>query len=165
MALQGIFPAKFTPGNTPEVESIQYANAQTFILGAALQLTAGQVVEATSPITTAVLYGFSLEGVATKPGWNAANSPTVITGRVQEVSIARANAQTTFGSSLVNNSAVAIAPVQADIGVSYGLKAYAGVWVMDKSQTAGNSCATVVDIDTDQNLVFWKPLAARMVAN
>lgn len=161
--------ARFTPGAVPETQSHQYANAQTFIVGAALALTAGQVVAATSPITGATLFGFAEESVATKPGWDAANSPTVITGRVQEVSIARANAQTTFSGQLVNNSAVAIAPTQADVGVNYGLKDYTvngkQEWYVDKNQTAGNACVTIVDIDTDQNIVFFKVMPARMVAN
>lgn len=165
MPLQGCFPAKFAPGNVPEVISNKYATGQTFVKGAALALTSGEVVAATSPITGATLFGFALEAVATKPGYDAANSPTVVTGRVQEVSIARANAQTTFGSSVVNNSSTAIAPTQALIGVSYGLKDYSGIWVVDINQTTTNACVTIVDIDVDMGLVFWKPLPARMVAN
>lgn len=160
--------ARFPNTGVPETQSTQYANGQTFTIGAALALTAGQLTEAVSPIVGATLYGFAQEAVATKPGYDAANSPTVVTNRVQEVSFARANALVTYSGLLVNGSAVPVTPTQADIGASYGLKSYAvngkNEWYVDKSQTAGNACVVVVDIDTDLNCVLFKPMAARLLS-
>lgn len=165
MPLQGVIPARFPAGQVPETLRIKYATGQTFIKSAALTLSSGEVIADTSPITGATLFGFAHEAVATAPGYDAANSPTVVTGREQSVSIARANATQTWMASLVNNSATAIAPTQADIGVNYGLKSYSGVWVVDKNQTAANACVTIIDIDTDRNLVFFKVMPARLLAN
>lgn len=160
--------ARFPAGHVPETQSHQYAVGQTFTTGAALALTAGELVEATSPITGATLWGFAQEPVASKPGWGIANSPTVVTGQVREVSAVRANGLHVYSGQLVNGTSVAIAPTQADVGVNYGLKSYAvngkNEWYVDKSQTAGNACVTVVDIDVDTQTVYFTVLAARMLA-
>lgn len=163
MAGAYITPARMSPGAAPAVQSIQYANGQTFLKGALLALTSGQVVAATSPVTGATIFGVSLEPVASKPGYDAANSPATITGRVQEVSAVRADAITVFSAELVSGSATRIAPAQADIGVDIGLNVYSGIWVADKSQLTTNACIRVVDIDIDKGLVFFTFLAARII--
>jgi hypothetical protein len=89
-----------------------------------------------------------------------------VTGRKQEISYVVADDEQIFSAQLVNNSSTAIAPVQADIGVAYGLKSYSvggkNEWYVDKNQTTTNACVTIVDIDTDQNIVFFKCLSARL---
>ena len=158
-----IVPARIPNGEVPQLQSLQYANGQTFIQGAALSYSSGQVVEGTSPMGAGLLVGFATEAVATKLGWNAANSPTVITGRVQEVTVAKADRSTIFSSRLVNNTSAGIAPVQADIGTSYALKLYTvnslNEWVVDKTGTVG---VKVEDIDTDVNIVFFRALEATL---
>jgi hypothetical protein len=161
---QYITPARMSPGAVPATQSIQYATGQTFGKGAVLALTSGEVVVATAPITGATIFGVSLEAVASKPGYDAANSPTVVTGRVQEVDVVRADAITVFSSELVNGSDVRIAPTQARIGVDYGFRIDAnGIWVVDVSLTAGNASVRITDIDIDKGLVFWTFLAARII--
>jgi len=160
-----IVPARLS-NDAPTVISGKYATGQTFIKGAALAFTAGELVEATSPITGATLVGIALEACASRPGYDAANSPTVVTGRKQEISYVRADDEQIFSGQLVNNSTTVVAPTQADIGVSYGLKPQTvnskNEWYVDKSQTTTNACVTIVDIDTDLNIVFFKFLSARL---
>lgn len=161
---QYITPARMSPGAVPATQSIQYANGQTFIKGAVLALTSGQVVAATSPITGATIFGVSLEPVASKPGYNAANSPTVVTGRVQEVSAVRADAITVFSSEVCTTTDVPITPTQALIGVDYGLRNGAdGIWRVDTAQVTTDACVRIVDIDIEKKLVFWTFLAARII--
>ena len=161
---QYITPARMSPGQVPATQSIQYATGQTFKKGAVLALTSGQVVAATAPVTGATIYAVALEPVASKPGYDAANSPTVITGLVQEVSSVRADSVTVFSSEVVNGSDTRITPTQALIGVDYGFRIDAnGIWVLDTSLTTTNASARVVDFDADKGLVFWTFLAARIV--
>jgi len=163
MAARAITAARGFTG-APLVQSVKYTTGQTFVGGAALILSSGEVIEDTSPITGATVFGFAAEKVASKPGYDAANSPTVVTNRVQEVAVYRANAQTVFSGALVNNSATVIAPAQTDIGVNYGLKAYSGIWCVDKNLTAGNATVTIVDIDIDNKIVYFRVMAARLQA-
>ncbi len=162
-----IVPARLS-NDAPTTLSGRYATGQTFTKGAALARTAGELVEATSPITGATLAGFAHEAVASRPGYDPANSAVVlqVTGRKQEISYVVADDEQIFSAQLVNNSAVAIAPAVADIGVAYGLKSYSvggkNEWYVDKNQTTTNACVVIVDIDTDQNIVFFKCLAARL---
>lgn len=157
-----IQPAKLSGRAGITVQSHKYATGQTFVKGAALALSSGEVIEATSPITGATLYGIALEAAGSRPGYDMGHSPTVVTGRSQEVSVARCTRDQIFAAQLVNNSATPVTPTQADIGVNYGLKAYSGEWYVDKNQTTTNACVTIVDIDTDLNIVYFKPMEARL---
>lgn len=157
-----ITPARFPGVSAPDVQSILYATGQTFKVGAALTLSSGEVVEDSSPITGATIFGFAAQAAGSGLGYDAANSPTVVTNRQQAVSVVRANSMQVFSAQFVNNSATAVAPAQTDIGVNYGLKAYSGIWCVDKNQTSSNACVTIVDIDTDRNIVFFKVMAARL---
>jgi len=155
-----------TPGTTiPMITSGKYATGQTFIAGAVLALTSGELVEATSPITGATIVGIALEGVATRPGYDVANAAqtTVYTGRAQEISYVRADPTIIFSGRLVNGSATPIAPAQANIGVNYGLKAYSSEWCVDTAQVTTDACVTIVDIDTDVGVVFFKIMPARVL--
>lgn len=164
MPLRKIQVAK-TPNNAaPTVRSKRYANGQTFKPGAALALTGGELTEAVSPIVGATLVGIAAEGVASHPGYNLANDDQVKarTGVDQAVSYHPLEPNVEYSAALVNNSNVPIAPVQADIGQQYGLKAYNGEWVVDKSQVAANACVTITDIEPDLGCVLFKPMAARL---
>jgi hypothetical protein len=161
-----INPAR-TPGTTiPMTQSGKYATGQTFKKGAVLTLSAGELIEDTSPVTGATIIGIAAEAAGSRPGYNVANSDvtTVYTNREQEISYVRADPTIIWSGQLVNNSATAVTPGQTDIGVNYGLKAYSGEWYVDKNQTAGNACVTVVDIDTQLNIVFFKIMPARVLA-
>lgn len=152
----GRFPAGAT---APDVRSIAWANGQTFLQGSPLVATAGVVSEcAANPV---VIYGFAAEPASSRAGYGAANSPTVITGRNQEVTTFLANSTQLFTAALVNGSAVLVAPTAADIGTSIGLSKRTingvAVWVADKAATAA---IQIGDIDLDGSFVYFKVLAA-----
>lgn len=156
-----IQPARSGTGTVSTVQSVTNAASQSYIKGAPLYLVSGLATEMATPSTSASkIFGFALEDYQSRPGYNAANSPTVVTGRNNEVSLARATRVTVFSAQLVNNSAVAIAPVAADMGVDYGLKSYSvssnNEWYVDKNIVTTAAPCEIVDIDTDQNIVYFK---------
>lgn len=161
-----IVPARMPPGTVPETQGYTYPNGQTFYVGAALVSNgAGQVIEGTSPIITAILVGFAAQPANSQPGFNAANTPTHVTFQFQGVSVWKANKTTVFSSRLVNATAAPIVPVVANIFVNYGLKSYANAaaqneWVVDSSITGGNASVTVIGIDTNLNIVLFRVLNA-----
>lgn len=141
--------------SSPDIRSIGYANGQTFLVGSPLVHTLGIVSEcAANPVS---ICGFAAEGAGTKAGFLAANSPTVVTGRVQEVSMYTVFNSQQFSAWLVNGSAVLVAPTVADIGTAIGLskQVIQGVatWVADKAATAA---IQIVDVDTDLSIVYFK---------
>lgn len=141
--------------SSPDIRSVGYANGQTFLQGAPLVSTLGVVSEcAANPVS---ICGFAAEPAGSKAGYNAANSPTVITGRVQEVSMYTVFNSQLFTAWLVNASAVLVAPTVADIQTAIGLskQVIQGVstWVADKAATA---CIQIIDVDVDLGIVFFK---------
>ncbi len=137
--------ARVPSGEVAEVRSVLWQTGQTFPKGAIVIDTAtGVTVAAADPL---IALGVSLEPAGSRPGYDAANSPSTITGRLQEVSVAVFNKITVF--SMTGD----VDPVQADIGVSYGVDVAAGVWTLDTTNTT-QIVFRVVDIDTDENLYF-----------
>lgn len=135
----------------------RYATGQTFKRGDPVKHSSGELVVATASETTAVFVGVALQNVGSNPGYDAANSPTVITGQAQTVVIALCDRNNIFKANLVNNSDTPVAAVQANIGVSYGLRKIAvGQWAVDKNITATNDCVTIVDFDElDPTIVYF----------
>jgi hypothetical protein len=98
----------------PDIVSVAYTTGQTFLKGALLVFTAaGEVSECGAD--PALIAGVALEKAGSKPGYDAANSPTVVTGRVQEVSMARANRNTVFSCRGVNGGTDPVTPLQTHI--------------------------------------------------
>ena len=143
----------------PDIISGYYATGQTFIKGALLvHNSSGELTECgADPATVA---GVALEKAGSKPGYDAANSPTVVTGRVQEVSYAKANRQTVFSMRAVNGGTDPVTPTQTMIDEAYGvLKTGAGEWVLDQAETTAK-VFEIVDIDIDNKIFFCKFLEA-----
>lgn len=153
-------PARFAGTNVPNTQSMKYATGQTFLQGAILIFSSGEVVEGGANPTGIV--GIAGEKAGSKPGYDAANSPATFTGRVQEASVWRANRMTIFSSHLVNNSATAVTAAQADVGASYGVAKHSGTWYVDKNLTAGDARTALEDFDADLNIVFFKFLEANL---
>lgn len=150
----------------PGTRRISQVNGQTFITGAVLIYSAGQVAE--GGVNPTEIIGIAGQGADSNPGFSAANSPTVITGRVQAVTVFVANDQTTFMANLTNGSSTLVAPTQADVGVQYGITAYSGIWTVDKNKTAGNARVEVTGFDTTvyaPGVVFFKFLSSFLSAN
>lgn len=149
-------PARLPIGEAPDVQSMQYDVAQTFKNGAVIIFEAGatgEVVEGGADPTPIV--GVALEDADSKPGYGIGHSPTQVTGRVQEVSIAKANRATVFSGRLVNGATDPETPALTDINVLYGLLKTGNDWVVDKAETV-NTRVEVVDIDIDNKVVFFK---------
>ena len=147
-------PARTPSGQVFDVQALQSVSGATFLRGAVLTFTSGEVNEGGTNPTPIV--GVALQAADTNPGFAAANNPSPITGRQRKVSTARANDVTVFSATLTNGSSTRIAPVQADVGAQYGITAYSGVWTVDKNKTSTNARVTIVDIDTALNVVFFK---------
>lgn len=155
-------PVRVPNGKVPNIRYLQTvaAPAASLILGAVLAFTAGEVD--TAGADPASIVGVALAAGNSAPGFNAANSPTVSTGRLRKIAVAVADRVTVFAGTLTNGSSTRIAPVQADLGASYGITAYSNIWTVDKNKTAGSARVKVVDIDTLNNLVYFKFLEANL---
>lgn len=153
-----IQPSRFGVGGVPNVDAFDCVTTPTFLRGYPVVLTAGLIDE--TGVNPALIAGFALQDALTNPGFQLANSPTVITGRSNTASVAIANDSTVFMGPLVNGNNTIIAPVAADEGAQYGLTKYSSVWYVDKSKTAANARVIIQDIDTINNYVFFKVLRA-----
>lgn len=154
-----IIPARMIGTGVPSVLSVAYTTGQTFKKGAiVIYVAAGTVSEAGAD--PALVCGIALEDAGSKPGFDAANSPTVITGRVQEVSIAVADRHTIF-SMRGENAGVIQTPLQTNIDEVYGVVKVGNDWVLDLSETVA-TVFEVVDIDVDNRIFFCKFMESRI---
>lgn len=149
--------ARTVSGNVPRITSRKYANGATFKEGALLVLTNGVVDECAADPTKVTCV--AAEGADTRPGYQAANSPSVVTGTVQEVSAYDANDDTIFSMRGQDGGGDNAIPAQTDIGVSYGVVKVGNDWILDKTETTAK-VFTVVDIDIDQKIFFCKFIAS-----
>lgn len=140
-----------------EVRSGKYKTSEAIVKGSILsfdgngELVVGSATPAT--LLSAKIAGVALEPAGSKPGWDAANSPTVITGRKQEVSYAVPNPLTEFQA---RGSAD---PAQANVGVDYELAVSAGEWYVNFSGTT-SLMVRVTRVDVPNKIVFFKFLPA-----
>ena len=157
-----IQPARVPSGQVPAVSALYaVANpAATFVRGALVVSTAGLID--TCGVDPAIIAGVAMADANTNPGYSAANSPATITGREQRVSVALANNVTVFSATFTNASSVRNTPAQSDVGVQYGLTAYASVWTVDKAKVAGFARVVITDVDLYNNIVYFKFLPANI---
>lgn len=150
----------FNTGRIPSGEafsilSIVYTAAQTFKKGALLKQTAAGTVSERTAVGDKVS-GVALQDAGSGYGASAANNPTIITGQNAEVSVAIADAVSVFSCRGINGGTDPVTPLQANIGVSYGVaKTGGGDWVLDIANVTNLVCE-VVDIDADQKIFFVK---------
>lgn len=150
---------RFPSGEAPNILSIPYTAGQVFKKGALLKQTAAGTVSERTGVADKVS-GVALQDAGSGYGAAAANNPTIITGQNLEVSVAIADGVTVFSCRGVNGGTDPLTPVQADVGVVYGvLKTGGGDWVLDKANVT-NLVAEVVDIDVDQKIFFVRITAA-----
>lgn len=142
-------------GEAPSVLSIPITAAQTFKKGALVKQTgAGTISERTA--VGDKCSGVALQDAFSGYGSAAANNPTIITGQNLEASVAIADGVTVFSCRGVNGGTDPVTPVQANVGVSFGvLKTGGGDWVLDLANVTNLVCE-VVDIDIDQKIFFVK---------
>lgn len=146
-------------GEAPNILSIAITAAQTFKKGALVKQTAAGTISERVGVTDKVT-GVALQDAFSGYGSSAANAPTIITGQNLEASVAIADGVTVFTCRGVNGGTDPVTPVQANIGVVYGvLKTGGGDWVLDLANVT-NLVAEVVDIDADQKIFFVRFTAA-----
>ena len=148
--MKHIVAARTVSGTVPNVTSRKYKDGEVFDTGALLVLDAnGELVEcAADPAEVTCI---AAEPSDSRPGYQAGNNPTVVTGRKQEVTVYDANDNNIF--SMV--SAAGTTPAQTHINEQYGAVATNGVWALDLTETT-TKVFEVVDIDVDQKLFFCK---------
>ena len=154
-----IQPARMIGPHAPSVLSVAYTTGQTFKKGALLLYAAAGTVSECGADPTEVS-GVALEAAASKPGWDAANSPLQVTGRVQEVSMGVADRITTW--SMRGKSAAGgdpLLPAQTHINEQYGVVKVGDDWVLDIDEVTAK-VFEVVDIDIDNRIFFCKFLEA-----
>ena len=150
---------RFPSGEAPNILAIVATAAQVFKKGALLKQTGAGTVSERTAVTDKVS-GVALQDAFSGYGYQAANSPSIITGQSGEVSVAIADAVTVFSCRGVNGGTDPVTPTQANIGVVYGVaKTGGGDWVLDLANTT-NLVAEVVDIDVDQKIFFVRITAA-----
>lgn len=150
----------FNTGRIPSGEafsilSIAVTAAQTFKKGALVKQTAAGTISERTAVGDKVS-GVALQDAFSGYGSAAANAPTVITGQNLEASVAIADAVSVFSCRGINGGTDPVTPLQANIGVSYGVaKTGGGDWVLDIANVTNLVCE-VVDIDADQKIFFVK---------
>jgi hypothetical protein len=161
-----VYPAQHI-GLTPDVASLKYKTGEAILAGSLL------VFDGSGELTVcgadpAIIDAVSLEPAGSKPGWDAANSSqvVVVTGRVQEVSVARANRTTVFSSRLEDGSGNILTPAQTNVDEEYGItKDAAGEWYVNTAKTAADARVRIIDFDATHKVVFWKFLEANIPSN
>jgi hypothetical protein len=148
-------PARWQGAGAPEIQSMTYDGSQDFIAGAVMVAGSTNAVKEASADPVASIVGVALEREDAKPGWELGHSTDLkqVTGRVGEVSVAKANRNTVFSG--VGTSAAAA----SQIGTDYGLVDTSGEWQVDLTDES-NVAVMVVDVDVDNNIIFFKFLEA-----
>lgn len=163
MAVAGCRIRVHSVGGTgvPNVLALAYVGTD-IALGSVLVWSSGSVALAGADPTEIV--GIALQAYGTNPGFDAANSPTVVTGRNTTISVVRPNQQTIFAANLTTSSSTIVTPAQANVGVQYGITAYTGIWTVDSGKTGGTARVEVVGFATDVygGVVFFKFLDASL---
>lgn len=155
---RGIRPARMIGTGVPNVQSVAYTTAQTFKKGALLVFAAAGTLSecGADPATVSAV---ALEAAGSKPGYDAANSPTVVTGRVQEVSVCIADRHTVYSCRGVNGGTDPVTPAQTNIDEQYGVAKVGNEWVLDLAETTAK-VFEIVDIDIDNKIFFVKFMEA-----
>jgi hypothetical protein len=153
--VNGFGPAYGPNGGSPLVLEYAATSGADFEVGAVLALTSGEVASAGADPAAGTILGVALAAEDGAPGYNMANQPSVVTFRQKTVPVAIANGNV-FRGKLTNGSSTVITPVAADIGASYGITAYSGVWYVDKAKTTTSARVVVVKSDTTTgNQLVW----------
>ena len=163
---RGFETARRTGTTVPRVQSTKWKTAQTFTSRALVYLDVNSELNECAANPTQV-FGVALEGVGGRPGYDLPNSTyftNVVTGAVQEVSVAIADSEQEFSARMVNGATDPVTPLQTDIGAQYGVAKSGSEWYVNQADTV-NVVVVVTDIRTDDNVVLVKFLKAVQQAN
>lgn len=162
MAGRGFETARRTGSTVPRVIGYHYKDGQTFTDRALVfvdDADGSELKECSA--NPAIVMGVALNGVASTPGWDLPNSTrtNVVTGRVQVVSVALADAEQEFSCRGVNGGTDPVTPTQANIGLQYGVLKVGTEWVLNLADTINVVCE-VTGIRLDDNVFLVKFLKA-----
>jgi hypothetical protein len=155
-----MFGDRFLPARVPssigvpDIQYLQHTSGYAGILGSVVVFSSGEIAVAGADPTGIV--GVALAAANTAPGYNMQNNPTVITGRQRKIAVARANRITVFVGYLTTSSSTKVNPTIANVGVSYGITAYSGIWTVDTGKTGATERVTVIDFEPLTNSVLFK---------
>lgn len=156
MAFRPIRHGRRSAAGVPLVQSLPYANGQTFKQGATLVWGAGTGTVTETGADPQSICAIAAEAADSKPGYGAANSPSVVTGRVQEVSAFILDREEIFAIDGSADGTALYTPLVGDLGKLYGLAKDAnGTWYLDTTETTTTS-VIVVDIDVDTKAMYVK---------
>lgn len=151
--------ARVTGTGVPPIRAFLTDSSAAFIRGAAVVIAADGELEECGADPTKIA-GFALAAAQSAPGYQAANNPTVVTGRENRVPVALADGSTIFSCRAVNGGTDPVTPTLTMIGESYGIvKTSDGTWALDIAEVTVKSC-TVIDIDITNKVFFVKVNAA-----
>jgi hypothetical protein len=151
-------PARGGAG-VPVTQSMVMTASQTFKRGAVLIFAsggAGTVEEGSTDPTPIV--GVAAEDANTKPGESLGFDDSVVArtgGSVGEISVHRANRMTIFSGRGSSN------PTLTNIDEVYGIVKSGDDWIVDLTESS-NTRLEVVDIDTNENIFFFKFMEAHL---
>jgi len=149
----------------PYIQSQKYKTGEAIIKGTVLAEDAnGELIVHLGGTNVAVV-GIALEAAGSRPGFDAANSPTVVTGRKQEISFIVADLESVFSAQLTGDAGVTVTTAaQTHVGEEYGIVVDAnGIWYVDTTETT-TKIFDIIDFDPDLNVVFVKFREAAIAA-
>lgn len=148
--------ARFPGGGIPEIQSMVFLAAESIVKGSVLIDDGNGKVKLAATQPTSGVVGVALEAISSKPGFEPSHDSltTVYTGRVSEVSVAIANLSTVFSAAAKSGTTIA----QTHVGEEHDVVVVSGVWQIDLSASGSDGCV-VVDVDIDENIVFFKWLS------
>lgn len=152
------FARRLSGANVPAVQSTKYKTSEAIVKGSLLVLDANGELTVHGGGTGALVAGLALEAAGSRAGFNMANSPTLFTGRKQEISYVIPTADTLFWSDMFDSSAgtTAVTAAQTHINERYGIAVdAAGAWFLDTSEVT-TLVLEIVDIDVDLNRALVK---------
>jgi len=160
---RGFMNARHGGTNVPMVRTVAYATGQTFKRGALLIDNAAGTYQECIGDAPAIA-GVALQGAGTGPGYDVSGTPTVVTGRVQEVSMLDAAPLTEFSGRAVNGAVDPVLPLQTHIGELYPVKKVADDWVIDMTPVVSPAVPAnrieITDIDADAKMFLFKFLSS-----
>lgn len=155
MAARGFNIAR-TPAGAPITQQFPYKTGESIVKGSLVLMDANGELTLAGADPTVVL-GVAMQKAGSGPGWDAADSPLVITGRNQNLIVALAGSiggSMVFSGRAVNGGTDPVLPLATHRNESYGVANSGGIWYIDIAETSAK-VVTIVDIDATQNIMYF----------
>ena len=160
MAREHIIVARTAGGTAPVIQHRRFTDGETFKIGAVMiegTATQGYIKEGASDARLDI-HGITTEAVDLNPGNEFGFATTVkqVTGLVQRLPIYVADDTTVYSGK----ATTAVALTNIDLEYAF-VKSADGTWRIDFGDT-GNVAVKVIDVDVDEDIVFWRFLVAAL---